>query len=559
MDARNSNRHSLFLRLAVLVGAAALFLLNLGGHGVVSEELRWAEIAREMRASGEWFRPTINGEPYFDKPVASYWLIVAASHLTGEVTEAAARLPAALTGLLGVWLLMSLAGRWYGPRTGLLAGAILATSFGFAFYARRATADVETVTGVLAAVWLFDRFRERGPGTWLLVLWLLMGVTSQMKGLLGFALPVAVFGVFGIWNGLAERHSGESWVRAVVRGNRWFFNCWTILAVPLGVGVFLLPYAMAASGGGLGEGLSLLYRENLQRFFKPHNHTGPVYLYFGVILVLALPWSLFLPAALLAHRVTRPADRLAWAYFLAVFAFFTASASRRSYYLLPVLPPTAVLLAALWATPAEQLRPLAQRLRTGGYAVLAVGAVVAVALLALSPNWRPAPFDKLPATPALPFVIVGGAGCLAALGWGFVRERLRPAVVVGVAAAGVGYATVIAFPAADEFRTRRAFADSVRRLTACDELALYRARDIVFDLRSPAPLTDYQSPAELTTAFATGRSRWVIARRRYWTALNLPGHVATEEPTRPWDGPDQLGDKMLLIDLRHPRTLEPPR
>ena len=380
IDSMSDSRNPKLPRLAVLAVAAGLFLANLGGHGVVSEEQRWAEIAREMRASGDWFRPAINGEPYFDKPVGSYWLIVLASHLTGEVDEFTARLPAAVAGLLGVWLLMSLAGRWYGPAAGVLAGAVLATSFGFAFYSRRATADIEIVTGVLAAVWLFDRCRDRSSGVWLLALWLLMGVTSQMKGLLGFALPVAVFGVFGTWNGLAERRPGESPFLAVLRGNRWFFNWWTILATPLGIAVFLLPYVLATSGG-LGEGLSLLYRENVQRFLQPHNHTGPVYLYVGVLGVLALPWSLFLPAALVSRPVVRPADRLAWAYFLAVFAFFTASASRRSYYLLPVLPPTAVLIAALWMTPAGQLRPLARRLRTGGYAVLAVGTVAVVLIV----------------------------------------------------------------------------------------------------------------------------------------------------------------------------------
>jgi len=158
----------------------------------------------------------------------------------------------------------------------------------------------------------------------------------------------------------------------------------------------------------------------------------------------------------------RPAGRLAWSYFLAVFAFFTASASRRSYYLLPVLPPAAVRIAALWMTPAEQLRPLARRRRTGGYAVLAVGTVAVVLRLALPPEWRPAPFDRLPPTPARPFAIAGGVACLAPLGVGFFRTRLRPFAAFAVALAGVGYATVIAVAAADQYRTRRAFADAVR-------------------------------------------------------------------------------------------------
>src|SRR5207237_6523819 len=88
--------------VAVLAASAVLFFARLGDRGVVSEELRWAEVAREMRLTGDYLRPTVNGRTYYDKPLGTYWLIVAASHLTGGVDEAAARLPAAAAGWLGV-------------------------------------------------------------------------------------------------------------------------------------------------------------------------------------------------------------------------------------------------------------------------------------------------------------------------------------------------------------------------------------------------------------------------------------------------------------------------
>ena len=50
--------------------------------------------------NGAFLHPTINGQTYYDKPVGSYWLIVAASYLTGDVDETAARLPAAAAGWL---------------------------------------------------------------------------------------------------------------------------------------------------------------------------------------------------------------------------------------------------------------------------------------------------------------------------------------------------------------------------------------------------------------------------------------------------------------------------
>jgi len=74
-------RNRFALKLAFLLGfSALLFAWQLGNSSVVSEEFRWAEIGREMRDTGNYFHPTINGQIYYDKPVGSYWFIVAASH-----------------------------------------------------------------------------------------------------------------------------------------------------------------------------------------------------------------------------------------------------------------------------------------------------------------------------------------------------------------------------------------------------------------------------------------------------------------------------------------------
>src|SRR5438477_7048024 len=117
-------------------------------------EVRWVELPREMRERGACLTPTINGHLYYDKPLLSYWLVLAASALTGEVNEFAARLPSALAGLLSVVLLMRIARRLFDEPTAALSGLILATSFSFAGFARTASADMENVAGILAALTL---------------------------------------------------------------------------------------------------------------------------------------------------------------------------------------------------------------------------------------------------------------------------------------------------------------------------------------------------------------------------------------------------------------------
>ena len=523
----------------VLAAAAALFFGRLGDRGVTSEEVRWAEVAREMRASGDFLRPTFNGQIYFDKPVGSYWLVVAASYLTGGVDETAARLPAAAAGWAGVLLVMLLGRRLSGDAAGVLAGAVLATAWGFAFYARRATADAETTTGVLAAVWWYDRHRGRG-GPWVVGLWLVMAVTSLTKGLLGFALPVAVLFTHATWEGLATRRG----VVVAVRENRWLFTWWTLAGVPLAAAVYLAPFLLATDAG-VADGLRLVWRENVRRFVDPHNHVGPVYLYVGVIFVLAAPWGAFLPAALVPPAGR--GDRLAAAYFWAVFLFFTASASRRSYYLLPVLPAVALLVARVLTAPGETLRPVAKKLRTAGWGLFGVGVAAAGALL-VPPAWvLPAPYNRLPEPPLRVAFAVGWFLGVAAVGWATVRPRFRPAAAAAVAFAGLGYVHWAALPAFDDSRTRRMFLAEVRAATAAapDGLATFRARDAVFDLGRVAP---DRTADELAAAVRAGRVRWVLARRRYVPTVGVPARMVLEEAVRPWDGPDQVGDKLVLLE-----------
>ncbi len=153
----------------VLILAAVLFLTRLGARALWSSEFRWAEIAREMIVTHNYFWPTINGHVYYDKPLGSYWLVIFSTPFTGGLNEAATRLPCAIAGILAVALLMLLVRRLYDARTAILSGVILATSFSFVFFSRHASADVETLTGELAALLLFNHFEERGGGVW--VVW----------------------------------------------------------------------------------------------------------------------------------------------------------------------------------------------------------------------------------------------------------------------------------------------------------------------------------------------------------------------------------------------------
>ena len=557
--------------------AAVLFFARLGARALWSSEFRWAEIAREMQLTSRYFWPTINGRVYFDKPLGSYWLVLAATRLTGGLDETSARLPCAIAGLLGVWLVMLVGRRLYDGRTALLAGLILATSFSFVFFSRHASADVETVTGELAAFALFLRNEQRQDGWWVVGLWLVMAATSLTKGLLGYVLPLMVLGVYSCladgWAELGRRLSRGPVLGRIgwlIERNRWLFNWKSLVAIPLGVAVYYVPFAISAARTGSEKGLQMVYRENVVRFFHPFDHRGPIYLYFYVIFALMMPWSAFLPAALAeAHRkpfvgpegiadragTAGRGHRFALVYFWATFIFFTLSGSRRSYYLLPILPAGALLVARTLATPVEALSTLGRRLLCLGYAVIAI-AVIGGAIVMIPPQWIfKGPMATLPAAPDRAIYAICWAVSLLAVLYTLSRFNTRrvAASTAVVGALFLGYLFIFAMPAADKWRGEKRFAEDIRQQMgpATSGVVLYKTVGPLYYLDLPNPLPYYDDAGKLKQDALDNKLRWVIVRRRdrrdLVNQLGGSSKVVASEEAFPFEARQHVLNKEVLV------------
>lgn len=548
--------------LPLLLLVALLIFLRLEDRALWGSEGRWAEITREMQLTGNYFWPTINGVVYYDKPLVSYWLIAGVASVTGTLDEFAVRLPSAVAGFFGVVLLGLLARRLYDLHTAVVASFILATSFSYALFSRIASADIETVSGVLAALVLFLYNENRQKGWWVAAFWLTMAVTSLTKGLLGFVLPLLVLGCYSIFS-----ESWEELRRALLGGKGtarlewlaarcgWLFQWRTLPAVLAALALYFLPFVVSYADMRSNVGVYKVFNENVSRFLNPFDHEEPFYFYLYRIFPLMAPWSLFLPAALLQmySKSRERADRFILAYFWAVFIFFNFSASRRDYYLLPLLPAAAVLIARLFVTAREALDRRARKLMELGYLLIVVPVVVIGLLALLPPAMRPGPLSELPLLPERQVFAALWVFMLAAAVFALVRLHPERIVLSSSVLAYLGllFLFVFMFPGAERYRGEKGFAQEIRTQLGGDmsRVLLYRTGGpgLLFYLAAQGPMAHCDEGGELTRLVEDDPDRWIIARERDLLDLQLPGSVMVREETQRWDRAASPRGRLVLF------------
>ena len=319
--------------------AVVLLFYGLGYRGLWTSEGRWAEIVREMFLTGDFFHPTINGLPYFDKPLLTYWAIVVVRFVTGELNEWTVRIPSAVSGLLALGATVGLGRRLWSEKVGRTAGWIMLTTYGVLFWSRTASADMENLATIIIAVGWYWARRERLGFFTFLVFYGICFLGAQTKGLTALVVPCLAV------------------IPDIIRERRWraLVSLPHFLALGVGVSIYLIPfiYAVMTNGQYHANGLALVLKENVYRYFKPFDHKTPFYLYVYYLPVLLTPWvPLFLVSGWKTAASYKHLDNqtrwLVETIFL-IFLFFTCSGSRRGYYILPILPFCALLMAVFLA------------------------------------------------------------------------------------------------------------------------------------------------------------------------------------------------------------------
>jgi 4-amino-4-deoxy-L-arabinose transferase-like glycosyltransferase len=295
-----------------------------------SDEAYYAEASREMVVSGDWLTPRFNYEDRWQKPVLYYWL-TAATYLIAGVGEGTARWWSAMSGL-GLVLLTWAAARRMTRRddAAWLAGAVTATCYGCFAMARLALPDLPLTFCITLTIWCTLERR-----------WLIAGAAAGlgllMKGPVALAVPLLV--LLPIW--WRERET-----RPDLRG--------VALAAVACAAIGLPWYGAMTLEHGSAYLQSFFVGDNLERFATDRfNEPRPLWFYIPILLGGVMPWSVFLlvlPWSSIVEvvRGKRRLTEIEWRLLIwaaVPLLFFTISIGKQPRYILPVLPPVAILLA----------------------------------------------------------------------------------------------------------------------------------------------------------------------------------------------------------------------
>jgi len=487
--------------------AVPLFFVKLGGAGLVDpDEPYYAVPALEMFKSGSWAVPIFHGQPWFDKPVFFYWMILAAFKTFG-VSEWAARIGSACAGLGGAIAIATLSpAGWRRKGAHVLAAVVLATSLEYAFLSRSAVTDMTLTLFLTLGFLAVARYLDGGGLAAAAAAGAAFGLAALTKGPVGIIVPaIALLGY-----GLTTRR------RALLAPK-------ALTAAAAGFAATALPwYAFMLAAHRDLVVTVFLGDENLGRFVNAEHRQFPLF-YVVVLAAGLLPWSAALPASLArAFGTARRGDEssagspgavFALWWFLAVVGVFSLSASKLLTYILPAFPAAAFLIADYWCSALAD-RPAGERAPAGPLTVAGLGAAVSIvaaaAVVVLAQGGRFATAG--PALYALAAALtIGGVAAVAAVRAG------RLAIFAGVqAASAVAVVLVLVVFAWPGLESRESTKTLVRRLATgglADQIAgAYRVPDVSLDFYLDRTLPRETEPGALARRVGSDPGRlWVMS------------------------------------------------
>lgn len=449
----------------------------------VGDETKYSKVVREMRSTGAFFLPTLEGTPFTHKPPLHFWIVDLLTYPLGVYSTWAFVLPSLVAFGALLWLVHRMSEEMIGRRS-VAAAFVCATSLLVWGSAQTARMDV-TFTAMLAvAAWLLFRFFERDDFHSLLLAGVWLGVATLVKGPMAPVIAIVLFGI-------------EWWRRRrAPRGN----YLWSIAAMAV---IPLLWFVPAMLLGGSSYTHEVLQKQLANRAVSAWVHKSPPWYYLEHAPGFLFPWFLLLVVALVA-LYRRPGAtsgaKYCVSWIVAVLVPYSLMSSKLDVYMMALVPPVALLIGDFLERESDD------RWMSWGRAAnaftLALIVVLGAAGLAVSPSRVKGPEGSyLHLTSVRLFFVILIVAALVSLIVGLRAKSVLPsALAVGlVPVVAFVYAAIALMPMLNELGSTRPLVRVLaEERVPGDRIAMYTAphlwtRDMPRDLEN----VHYASPSDL--------------------------------------------------------------
>ena len=506
-----------FLLVVTTLVVATIFISPFRRDLFVGDETKYSQVIREMRDSGSYLVPQLNGRPYTHKPPVHFWVITALTYLFGYQSLWPFVLQSILSYIALLFVVRAFARELFSDAAGPPSVFVFATSILAWGIAQTARMDASFTLFISLAALFYARYLRTARSSAVYAGAAMIAIAILIKGPMAFVVValLVTFHTFAAkkWGGVTAEEGG----RGRPRYTMWLAAFLIVLIGPL---LWLVPALMR---GGRQYAHDLLIKQNVGRALNAWTHKEPFWYYLTHLPATLFPW--FFVAVIATIAIFKRAEDVRYrraaifclSWIAAVVVPFSLLSSKLDVYMLPILLPVALIVGHFLASDASD--------SYARWAILANRIVVAIlfAVFALLPliTQRLKPTAELdlmrPAIPTFAMltavVIAAGAVLLA----GYQRAPLASSISLGVAGiAPLVVATAVLMPQINEISSTRPLVAQLATVNVpAEQMALFACpnlwtRDMpqsLFAVRYVGDDVLETDPHTLPAIVATKRSR----------------------------------------------------
>lgn len=324
--------------IVILVALSFIFLML--GNGVLSltnpDEVFYTQTAREMVQQKSWMVPYLFGQPQFEKPILTFWLLRIGFILFG-VTSFSARFFPAFFGIIGsiaIYLLVMLA--YKDKKKAFISALVMMSSGLYVGLSRTVFTDMVFSVFILLSLvtffWAYVDINKKSFG--IILFFIFSGLAVLTKGPLGFFIPLLIIILFlGIRKDL-----------------KFLFCKYSLWGSFIFIAIALPWYVFMLNKFGNSFIHEFFYNDHIRRLFEAEHRTNDTWFFYPLSMVACMfPWSVFVIAGFscikgkLKQEDSRRLYLFLCCWIFIVFAIFQMAHSKLVSYIFPLFPALAII------------------------------------------------------------------------------------------------------------------------------------------------------------------------------------------------------------------------